>query len=105
MAESIGTLHWSVEAFDDLDAITDFILKDSPTYAEIVGNALIDAAEAAFIQPHHGRMVPELQDPTIRERIVYSYRVIYQYFEHNRGHDINIIAVANSAMGKERRFG
>ena len=98
MAESIGKLHWSQEAFDDLDAITDFILKDSPQYAEIVGNALIDAAEAAFIHPHHGRMVPELQNPTIRERIVYSYRVIYQLVDHGNEHDLNIIAIANGAQ-------
>jgi len=44
MAEIIGKLHWSKEAFDDLDAITDFILKNSPQYAEIVGDALIEAA-------------------------------------------------------------
>jgi hypothetical protein len=43
-------------------------------------------------------MVPELQNPSIREKIVYSYRVIYQLIEHNAGHDINIIAIANSAQ-------
>ena len=98
MAEIIGKLHWSEEAFEDLDLITDFILKDSPQYAEIVGDALIDAAENAFNHPHHGRMVPELQNPSIREKIVYSYRVIYQLIEHNTGHDINIIAIANGAQ-------
>ncbi|WP_371196428.1 type II toxin-antitoxin system RelE/ParE family toxin [Glaciecola sp. SC05] len=98
MAEIIGKLHWSQEAFDDLDAITDFILKDSPQYAEIVGDALIEAAEHAFNHPHYGRMVPELQNPTIREKIVYSYRVIYELNEHENGHDVSIIAIASGAQ-------
>jgi len=58
---------------------------------------LIDAADAAFIHPHHERMMPELQNPIIRELIVYSYRVIYRLIEHGKAYDINIIANTNGA--------
>jgi hypothetical protein len=43
-------------------------------------------------------MVPELQNPTIREKIVYSYQLIYQLIEHDSGHEINIIVIANGAQ-------
>jgi hypothetical protein len=29
-----------------------------------------------------GRMVPELDDPAIRERLVHRYRVIYGWMKH-----------------------
>lgn len=32
--------------------------------------------------PEIGRMVPEVDDPSIRERFVYSYRVIYRVELH-----------------------
>ena len=36
-----------------------------------------------------GRIVPELSDDSIRERFIYSYRVIYQI----SGEDIHVLAV------------
>lgn len=32
-------------------------------------------------KPRLGRIVPELSDPNVRERFVYSYRVIYELRE------------------------
>lgn len=29
-------------------------------------------------QPESGRVVPELNDPHVRERFIYSYRLIYE---------------------------
>jgi plasmid stabilization system protein ParE len=54
----MAKLVWSEEAFNDLDDITDFILKDSARYAQIVGEALLTAAKEAFEEPYVGRMVP-----------------------------------------------
>ncbi|MFC4700655.1 type II toxin-antitoxin system RelE/ParE family toxin [Glaciecola siphonariae] len=64
----------------------------------MIGDALIDAAEHAFNHPHHGRMVPELQNSTIREKIVYSYRLIYELTEYENGHDVSIITIANGTQ-------
>lgn len=72
---------WAQAAFDDLDAIADYIGKDSPNYAAaFVGDAL----EAGFSLTHmaeRGRVVPEWHEETIRELLLGNYRLIYQVME------------------------
>ena len=40
-------------------------------------DAAIDLAQSIAEQPKIGRIVPELGDPDIRERFLYSYRMLY----------------------------
>jgi toxin ParE1/3/4 len=70
-------LIWSAEALGDLDAIADYIHRDSPHHARRVVDAALDLAQSAAEQPLIGRIVPELGDPNIRERFLYSYRMLY----------------------------
>ncbi len=69
---------WSPEALDDIEAIADYIERDSPIYARAVVQKLLDGARNLNTFPNAGRVVPELDDDTIRERFVYSYRLIYR---------------------------
>ena len=69
-------LIWSAEALGDLDAIADYIHRDSPYHARRVVDAAIDLAQSIAEQPKIGRIVPELGDPDIRERFLYSYRML-----------------------------
>ena len=69
-------LIWSTEALDDLDAIAEYIHRDSRYHAQRVVDAAL--AESIAEQPQIGRIVPELDDPAIRERFLYSYRLLYQ---------------------------
>ena len=71
-------LVWSPEAIEDIEHIVAFIHRDSPRYASAVTSKLIENAELSALHPKMGRSVPEIQDENIRERFVYSYRVIYQ---------------------------
>ena len=80
---------WSPAALDDVDDIASYIARDSAYYASAVVNKILATTASIPEFPHLGRMVPETNDVTIRERIVYSYRVIYQLDENN----ITIIAV------------
>lgn len=41
-------------------------------------NAFFDMTEAIAAHPQAGRTVPELGNPQVRERFVYSYRVLYE---------------------------
>ena len=59
---------------------------------------MISEAESALNAPYHGRMVPELENPLIRERLVYSYRIIYHVIEHDEGHNIAIIAMTSGSQ-------
>lgn len=73
----------SPEAVEDLDAIVAYIAKDSHFYAKAVANKTLMVAKKLPEQPYIGRVVPEIGNKQIRERFVYSYRLIYQINEGN----------------------
>ena len=74
-------LVWSPEAVEDIDAIAAYIERDSPWYARAVASKIVETAESITEYPELGRMVPEVDDPAIRERLVHRYRVIYRLDE------------------------
>ena len=71
-------LVWSPEAVEDIEAIAAYIERDSPHYARVVASRLVETAESIPDFPKIGRIVPEAGDPDLRERFVYSYRLIYR---------------------------
>jgi plasmid stabilization system protein ParE len=71
-------LVWSPEALEDIEAIGAHIERDSPWYAKAVISKLIETAESIPDYPQLGRMVPELGDTNVRERLVHRYRLIYR---------------------------
>lgn len=72
------TVRWAEAATEDLAEAAEFIARDSPVYAA----ALVREARAAALSLRHfadrGRVVPESNDPTIRELFIKHYRPIYQ---------------------------
>lgn len=70
-------LEWSDEALEDIESIVTYIEKDSPVYAKSVVFKIFEKAEIIRDFTELGRIVPELNDRTIREIFVYSYRLIY----------------------------
>lgn len=72
---------WSPRAVADLDAICEFIARDSDYYARLVGQRILEAVERIPDFPEAGSIVPEYNDERIRERLVYSYRLIYRLKE------------------------
>ncbi|HDP35998.1 MAG TPA: type II toxin-antitoxin system RelE/ParE family toxin [Candidatus Hydrogenedentes bacterium] len=83
-------VRWSPEAREDLRDIAAYIARDSATYARAVVTEILNAAEMTGQFPQIGRIVPETNNPCIRERFVYSYGVICQL---NDDHSILIIAI------------
>ena len=71
-------LIWSSEALDDIDRIAEYIGRDSLHHAQQVVERLFNLADDLPINPKLGRIVPELTDPNVRERFLYSYRLIYE---------------------------
>jgi len=70
-------LVWSPEEIEDIESIAAYIERDSPWYAKAVASNIVETAETIPEFPEIGRVVPELGDPVIRERLAYSYRIIY----------------------------
>ena len=73
---------WSTRALEDLEAIADYIAKDSLTYAGILVKRIVNQTRLLAQFPNAGRKVPEFDDDRIRELIVASYRIIYQVGNH-----------------------
>ena len=69
---------WSPQAIRDVESIRAFIAKDSTSYAELVARRIVAAVERLHSFPESGRIVPERQDPAIREVIVTPYRIVYR---------------------------
>ena len=84
-------LTWSLGALEDIEQIAAYIERDSSSYAQAVVTRLIESAESLIEFPLRGRVVPEVRDESIRERFVYSYRLIYRV-EADR---ITIVAVVH----------
>lgn len=82
---------WSPAALDDVDAIAEYISRDSPAYAQAVVNKLLETARKLEDFPNAGRIVPELDDEAFRERFVYSYRLIYRV----QGSEVLVAAVVH----------
>jgi len=72
---------WTDEALDNLWEIEKFIGRDSPNKAESFVNNLIEQGESIALNPHIGRIVPEISNPKIRELIVKKYRIVYRVQE------------------------
>ena len=72
-----ATLIWSSESLDDIDAIAQFIGRDSVHHAQRVAEGLFELGDVIVAHPQAGRVVPEMGDAQVRERFLYSYRVIY----------------------------
>jgi len=68
----------SPSARRDLKDIVRYISFDSPDRAERFGHLLISKTKILSNFPEIGREVPEIGDPSIREIIIRSYRVIYR---------------------------
>ncbi|MDH4316448.1 MAG: type II toxin-antitoxin system RelE/ParE family toxin [Gammaproteobacteria bacterium] len=65
--------------------------RDSPAYTRAVVSKIRDTARKLKDFPNAGRIVPELDDEAIRERFVYSYRLIYRIQNNN----VLIVAVVH----------
>jgi len=74
-------VNWTDEALEKLWEIEQYIGSNSPKNAESFVNYLIEQGESIGINPHIGRIVPEISNPEIRELIVKKYRIVYRVQE------------------------
>ncbi|MBA7534669.1 hypothetical protein ES705_26918 [subsurface metagenome] len=84
---------WSEEALKDIEEIISFISKDSELYAVNFASKIIGAVETLRLFPEIGRIVPEYDDPKIREIIYRNYRIVYQIEERA----VEIITVSHGS--------
>lgn len=94
MGQGRRLVSWTFEARDCLEEVIGFIASDSPEAAGRVLNVILDAAESLALMAERGRVVPELDDDSIREIFVYSYRLIFRVSSG----EVQILTVIHGAM-------
>lgn len=89
----MAKIKWSKDSIDDIKEICRYIAEDSPYYAKLFKDRIFEMVEHLELFPEMGRRVPESDDPSVRELIYKSYRIIYQIKE---GH-LEIITVLHGS--------
>jgi plasmid stabilization system protein ParE len=69
---------WSVKAIEDVETIAAYIARDSPSYAAAMVQEILTTTRYLNQEADNGKLVPELGEDNIKEKAVYSYRVIYR---------------------------
>ncbi len=91
----MGKIKWTEKASSNLQAIHDYIARDSKTYATRFIKSLIKATTKIEIMPRCGRIVPELESYGFREVTFQNYRIVYRVIEGSE--DVEILAVVHGA--------
>lgn len=85
---------WSKRALDDVDALAEYIARDSEAYARTVVQAIVGVGHRLRQFPFSGRIVREAREATIREIVVYNYRVIYRA----QSEAVSVLAVVHGSQ-------
>ena len=67
---------WTESAWQEVECAASFVSRDSPRYAAALVDEARSAARALRTFPARGRMVPELNDDSVRELFVKECRLI-----------------------------
>ena len=67
---------WSDRSIIDLEETISFISHDSPAVAKNFVTKIIDAVTVLETFPSIGRIVPEYNDPNLREILYRNYRIV-----------------------------
>ncbi len=81
------------EAAEDLDALAEYISRDSSFYAAAFTQEILDTSRSLNEFAERGRIVPELGNPKIHELLIRDYRLVYS-IEQSR---VVILAVIHGA--------
>jgi toxin ParE1/3/4 len=84
---------WTPQALEDLDAVCEYIARDSRRIANVFALRAFAATDRLELFPQSGRIVPELEQEDVREIILFSYRLIYRLWEG----EVQILTVHHGA--------
>lgn len=93
-------INWTFQARDDLRNIAEYISKNSIQYAKLQILRIKSRTKILSKHPQIGRIVPENENPSIRELIVGNYRILYKVISTNR---IDILTIHHSARDLSKR--
>jgi plasmid stabilization system protein ParE len=102
MARRHKKVIWTNQGYSTLDEAVAYVAQDSLTAAQQLLEIALDTAESLSAFDERGRVVPELQQPNVRELLVQRYRLIYEVFDTR----VEILAFIHGArdFAKWRQF-
>lgn len=83
-------VRWTAHAKAQLRHIHDYIAEGSPLYARRVSEEIVQKTIGLDELPCKGHKVQELNEDTVRELGIYSYRILY---EIKTDHLVDVLAV------------
>jgi toxin ParE1/3/4 len=86
-------LIWAPSALDDIDAIAEYISRDSKDRAALFVTRLIESTDRLKEFPLSGRVILEIGDTSCREIVYRSYHILYRIV----GNKIWITSVVHDA--------
>jgi toxin ParE1/3/4 len=89
----MAKIKWTKWSIKDLQLIHEYISNDSKFYADRFVTKIITRVEQLDSMPLSGRVVPEKEDPNLRELIEGNYRIFYKIAKNS----ITIVRVHNSS--------
>ncbi len=90
----MGQVRWTEKSTKNLEAIFEYIAHDSIVYATRFIKSLIKSTDVLIKQPFIGRIVPEINEKSIREILFKDYRIIYKLLDDE---NIEILTVYHGA--------
>jgi len=69
---------WTYQALQKLNKFVDYIAQDDIATADKWALKLIEKTDQLIKQPESGRIVPEYNEPNLRELLSGNYRIIYR---------------------------
>ena len=76
--DKIEKIIWTEDGINSFEDIIQYISIDSAYYASDFARKLLLSIEKLQVFPRLGRIVPEYNDPDIRELIHQNYRIVYK---------------------------
>jgi addiction module RelE/StbE family toxin len=75
-------IEWTERSLEDLNDIHDYIARDSGNYAHLFVKKIYETVQKLKDFPNIGRVVPEVNNPSIREIIFQNYRIVYRNMDN-----------------------
>jgi plasmid stabilization system protein ParE len=93
----VKRIRWSPRAAENLEQIFRYIALDSRHYATLFTKRILRIVSEISRFPEAGRVVPEYDEPSLRERIYRNYRIVYRI----KGDFVEVVAICHSAKPLE----
>ena len=74
----MGQVIWAPSALKDIDAIVQYIERDSIDQASLFVSRVIEMTDQLEDFPKSGRVIPEIYNDNCRELIYGAYRIMYR---------------------------